>query len=256
MRSRARDSASRSVGHHAFPGNPHTDATNRVRGVAHGLPFHHRHGPPVAIDRSLTTPFPRGKLEGQLIRIVLIEDDHLMREWLGRSLASRGHTIRRFARADEALAAVLADMPDVIVSDIRLPGMSGIDFGRLLRARGIEVPIVFMTADIEKNLDDDTRALGSRWLLRKPFADIADLWTAVDAAYETRPQGTDLTERSHALRTPLTAVRMALQGLMAKRELNATERHLAEIANRNLDRLSDAVEDHLAELATNGKTVD
>jgi CheY-like chemotaxis protein len=189
-----------------------------------------------------------------LIRIVLIEDDHLMREWLGRSLSSRGHEVRRFERASEALAAVIADAPDVIVSDIRLPGMSGIEFGRMLRARGIDIPIVFMTADPGEHVRDDARALGSRWFLKKPFSDVADLWSAVDAAYDSRPVDSDLTEASHALRTPLTAVKMALEGLVAKRELTAEERHLAEIANRNLDRLTDAVEDHLAQLAEANST--
>jgi CheY-like chemotaxis protein len=183
-----------------------------------------------------------------LIRIVLIEDDHLMREWLGRSLSSRGHDVRRFERAGEALAAVLADAPDVIVSDIKLPGMSGIEFGRMLRARGIQIPIVYMTANPDPRVSEDARALGSRWFLKKPFQDVADLWTAVDAAYDARPVAGDVTEASHALRTPLTAVKMALEGLTATRELTAQERHLAEIANRNLDRLSDAVEDHLAQL--------
>jgi FixJ family two-component response regulator len=188
-----------------------------------------------------------------LIRIVLIEDDHLMREWLGRSLSSRGHDVRRFERAGEALAAVLADAPDVIVSDIKLPGMSGIEFGRMLRARGIQIPIVYMTADTDPRVMEDARALGSRWFLQKPFNDVADLWSAVTAAYETCPAEADLTEASHALRTPLTAVKMALEGLVATRELSAEERHLAEIASRNLDRLSDAVEDHLAQLAENAE---
>lgn len=201
-----------------------------------------------------TTASPNGKLEGTLIRIVLIEDDHLMREWLGRSLSSRGHDVRRFERANDALAAVVADAPDVIVSDIKLPGMSGIEFGRMLRARGIDIPIVFMTADPDPAIESDARALGSRWFLRKPFGDVADLWSAVDTAYASRPADEDLTEASHALRTPLTAVKMALEGLVAKRELTVEEKHLAEIANRNLDRLTDAVEDHLAQLAASETT--
>ena len=212
--------------------------------------------PLVVIDLNHPTPFPRGKLEGQLIRVVLIEDDHLMREWLGRSLSTRGHDVRRFARADDALAAVIADLPDVIVSDIRVPGMTGIEFGRRLRARGIDVPIVFMTADVDERLDDDVKALGSRWLLRKPFADIADLWCAVDAAYESRPDGADVTGASHALRTPLTAIKLALQGLVSARVLSAREQHLADIANRNLDRLTHAVEDHLAQLAAEANSSD
>ena len=189
-----------------------------------------------------------------MIRVVLIEDDHLMREWLGRSLSSRGHTVRRFSRADDALAAVLADVPDVVVSDIRMPGMSGIEFGRRLRARGIDVPIVFMTADRDASLDDDARALGSRWMLRKPFNDVADLWVAVDEAHTSRPSDADSTEASHALRTPLTAVRMALEGLVGDRELTPGERHLTEIARRNLDRLETAVEAHLIPLAPQTET--
>ena len=197
-----------------------------------------------------------GNLEGPLIRVVLIEDDHLMREWLGRSLSSRGHAVRRFARADEALPAVLADMPDVVVSDIRLPGMTGIEFGRRLRARGIDVPIVFMTADVDRRLDDDVRALGSRWMLRKPFNDVADLWCAVDEAHESRPANADPMGASHALRTPLTAVRMALAALTEGRELDAREKHLVEIAARNLDRLDAAVEEHLPQFSREPETVD
>lgn len=191
-----------------------------------------------------------------MIRIVLIEDDHLMREWLGRSLSSRGHSVRRFSRGDDALAAVLADMPDVVVSDIGLPGMSGIELGRRLRARGIDVPIVFMTADHDAKLDDDARALGSRWMLRKPFNDVADLWCAVDEAHDSRSPNTDSTGASHALRTPLTAVRMALEGLAGDRDLSAGERHLAEIARRNLDRLEAAVEEHLTPLTPQTESVD
>jgi CheY-like chemotaxis protein len=191
-----------------------------------------------------------------LIRVVLIEDDHLMREWLGRSLSSRGHSVRRFARGDDALAAVLADMPDVVVSDIRLPGMSGIEFGRRLRARGIDIPIVFMTADVDKRLDDDARALGSRWMLRKPFNDVADLWCAVDEAHESHPSDEEMIEASHALRTPLTAIRMALEGLLMNRELDEREQHLADIARRNLDRLEAAVDAHFSRAAVERETVE
>ena len=186
-----------------------------------------------------------------MIRIVLIEDDQLMREWLGRSLSSRGHLVTRYGRADEALPEVVAAPPDVVVSDVHMPGMSGIEFGRVLRARGIDTPLIFITADPSAHLEQEACAVGSRWVLRKPFADIADLWCAVDAAVadlseRIRP---DMTATSHALRTPLTAIKMALEGLVARRELDEGERHLAEIAARNLDRLASAVEDHLARLA-------
>jgi DNA-binding response OmpR family regulator len=193
-----------------------------------------------------------------VIRIVLVEDDDLMREWLGRSLASRGYSVARFARAEHAIPAVAADPPDVVVSDVRMPGMSGFDMGRTLREQGVDVPFVFMTADPTESLDDEATTLGARPVLRKPFGDVAELWEAVDtaitdAAERTRAESVaDLTETSHALRTPLTAVRMAFEGLLAERTLDDRERHLAEIAVRNLDRLATAVEDHLEQLAVAG----
>jgi len=186
-----------------------------------------------------------------VIRIVLIEDDDLMREWLGRSLSSRGHEVDRYRRADEAIEAVSADPPDVIVSDIHMPGMSGIELGQALRARGILTPIVMMTADPSEALDARAGAVGAHCLLRKPFADLSDLWSAVEAAADSvsPTPSDDITGTSHALRTPITAIRMALEGLTAERIMDAREQHLAEIAHRNLDRLTAALEDHLARLS-------
>jgi CheY-like chemotaxis protein len=183
-------------------------------------------------------------------RIVLIEDDDLMREWLGRSLSSRGHEVDRYRRADEAIEAITVDPPDVVVSDIHMPGMSGLELGSALRARGITVPIIMMTADPSEALDARADAVGARCLLRKPFAELSELWSAVeDAAAPAVSPDEDVTGMSHALRTPLTAIRMALEGLVADRAMSEREQHLVDIAHRNLDRLTAALEDHLARLS-------
>ncbi len=186
-----------------------------------------------------------------MIRIVLIEDDNLMREWLGRSLTTRGYQVDRYRRAEDVLEQLCSEAPDAVITDIRMPGMSGIELGRTLRARGIDVPLVFMTADPSESLGVDALAIGARRLLRKPFGDLSELWAAVeDAVAESisNPNG-ELAMTSHALRTPLTAVMFAFEGLVADRELDPRERHLAEIAARNLDRLAAAVEEHLTHLA-------
>ncbi len=186
-----------------------------------------------------------------MIRIALIEDDNLMREWLGRSLTTRGYKVERFRRAEDALPTLCDDTPDAVVTDIRMPGMSGIELGRMLRARGIDVPLVFMTADASESLGVDALEIGVRRLLRKPFSDLSELWAAVeDAVAESisNPNG-DLAMTSHALRTPLTAIKMAFEGLIAARSLDPREQHLAEIAARNIERLATAVEDHLSRLA-------
>lgn len=186
-----------------------------------------------------------------MIRIVLIEDDDLMREWLGRSLSSRGHEVDRYRRADEAIDAVSADPPDVVVSDVHMPGMSGIELGQALRARGIRVPLVMMTADPSEILEARADAAGARCLLRKPFGDLGELWAAVEeaAAEELESRDDDVTGASHALRTPITAIRMALEGLTAERAMDEREKRLVQIAHRNLDRLTAALEDHLERLS-------
>jgi DNA-binding response OmpR family regulator len=220
---------------------PHTGAPKSPLGVAHRLP----------ITAQPNDPLPCIAAEDAVIRIALIEDDNLMREWLGRSLTTRGYKVERFRRAEEALPTLCDDTPDAVVTDIRMPGMSGIELGRLLRTRGIDVPLVFMTADASESLGVDALEIGVRRLLRKPFSDLSELWAAVeDAVAESisNPNG-DLAQTSHALRTPLTAIKMAFEGLVADRTLDPREQHLAEIAARNIERLSTAVEDHLTRLA-------
>lgn len=186
-----------------------------------------------------------------MIRIVLVEDDDLMREWLGRSLSSRGHEVDRYRCADDAVEAVCADPPDVVLSDVHMPGMSGIELGQALRARGIGVPLVMMTADPSEVLEARADAVGARCLLRKPFGDVSELWAAVEeaAAEALQSRGDDVTGTSHAFRTPITAIRMALDGLTAERIMDEREQRLAEIAHRNLDRLTAALEDHLTRLS-------
>jgi signal transduction histidine kinase len=108
-----------------------------------------------------------------------------------------------------------------------------------------------MTADASESLGVDALEIGVRRLLRKPFSDLSELWAAVeDAVAESisNPNG-DLAMTSHALRTPLTAIKMAFEGLVAARTLDPREQHLAEIAARNIERLATAVEDHLSRLA-------
>ena len=72
---------------------PHTGAPKSPLGVAHRLP----------ITAQPIDLLPRTAAEDDVIRIALIEDDNLMREWLGRSLTTRGYKVERFRRAKPVL---------------------------------------------------------------------------------------------------------------------------------------------------------
>jgi DNA-binding response OmpR family regulator len=77
--------------------------------------------------------------------VLLVEDDHVVRGAMLRSLTDRGHTVHAVATALDALRRVAAETPDLVVLDLGLPDLDGSDALRMLR--GItDVPIIIATA--------------------------------------------------------------------------------------------------------------
>ncbi|MGC9669534.1 response regulator transcription factor [Planosporangium sp. 12N6] len=77
--------------------------------------------------------------------VLLVEDDHIIRAALMRSLTDRGHTVQAVGTALDALRRVAADTPDLIVLDLGLPDLDGADALRMLRGIA-DVPIIIATA--------------------------------------------------------------------------------------------------------------
>lgn len=81
------------------------------------------------------------------LRILVVEDDALLRRSLGRLLEASGHRVDFAARGREALALALTEPPDVMVLDIGLPDLSGHDVCRALREQADRhVPVLMLTA--------------------------------------------------------------------------------------------------------------
>lgn len=81
-------------------------------------------------------------------RLLLVEDDPAIREMMARRLELRGYAVTTAADGEAGLAAALADPPAAILLDASLPGMSGWDVARALRAdaRAATLPIIAVTA--------------------------------------------------------------------------------------------------------------
>ena len=118
---------------------------------------------------------------------VLLAEDNAVNALLARALLGReGCSVERVANGQEALEAVAAAPFDIVLMDMRMPVMDGLDAARELRARGIATPIVALTANA---FEDDRRACldaGMNDFLTKPI-EVAALRAAL--ARWTQPQG-------------------------------------------------------------------
>jgi len=101
--------------------------------------------------------------------IWIVDDDHSIRFVLEKALAREQFAVRSFASAREVLAALDSDEPQVMVSDIRMPGGSGIDLLGKVKARLPGLPVIVMTA--YSDLDSAVSAFqgGAFEYLPKPF---------------------------------------------------------------------------------------
>jgi FixJ family two-component response regulator len=101
--------------------------------------------------------------------IAVIDDDEPFRTALVESLCSLGYRARGFASAEEFFAASGESSCDCVITDVHMPGMSGLDLLRLLVARDRRVPVIMITARGDPGLEARAAASGAVCLLRKPF---------------------------------------------------------------------------------------
>ena len=101
--------------------------------------------------------------------IAVVDDDEPFRMALVECLASLGYGARGFASAEEFIAFDADPSCDCVITDIHMPGMSGLDLARLLTRCRRRVPVVMVTARSDLGIDARASAVGAICLLRKPF---------------------------------------------------------------------------------------
>ena len=101
--------------------------------------------------------------------IAVIDDADSFRTALVESLGALGYQARGFASAEDFITWEADASCDCVIADIHMPGMSGLELGRLLRARRRGVPVVMVTAHSDAGIGAQAAASGAVCLLRKPF---------------------------------------------------------------------------------------
>jgi FixJ family two-component response regulator len=115
--------------------------------------------------------------------VLVIDDDAPLREALSSLFRSVGLQVKTFGSAQEFLQSGAPDGPSCLVLDVRLPGLSGLDFQAELAKANIHIPIVFMTGHGDIPMTVRAMKAGAVEFLPKPFRD-QDMLDAVQIGLE------------------------------------------------------------------------
>src|SRR5260370_41754047 len=105
--------------------------------------------------------------------IFIVDDDESMREALRRLFRSVGLKVEMFGSAAELLRSKLPDVPSCLVLDVRLPGLSGLDFQAELAKASIHIPVIFMTGHGDIPMSVQAMNADAADFLTKPCRDQA-----------------------------------------------------------------------------------
>jgi|SRR5215475_2510877 len=157
--------------------------------------------------------------------VFVVDDDALVRSSLKLLISTVGLRVESFASADAFLHKKTPDAPSCLVLDVRLPGLSGLDFQQELAERNIRIPIVFVTGHGDIPMSVRAMKAGAVEFLTKPFRD-QDLLDAIRVALkqdharrQQEKEVSELQQRSELL-TPREheVISMVVSG-MANKEI-------------------------------------
>jgi len=115
--------------------------------------------------------------------VFVVDDDESMREALRSLFRSVSLKVETFGSAADLLRSKLPDVASCLVLDVRLPGLSGLDFQAELGKANIHIPVIFMTGHGDIPMSVQAMKAGAVDFLTKPFRD-QDMLDAVAAALE------------------------------------------------------------------------
>lgn len=154
--------------------------------------------------------------------VIIVDDDALIRASIQGMLKSVGLRSEAFATPQEFLRSPHSDGPSCLILDVRLPGLSGLDFQRELADAGFQIPIIFITGYGDIPMSVKAMKSGAVEFLTKPFRD-QDLLDAIQQALDrdraTRQQRNLTAELRNRYET-LTPREREVMGLVVSGMLN------------------------------------
>ncbi len=148
----------------------------------------------------------------------LIDDDEGVRQALAFLLTASGFAVRVHESAGSFLDAVATVQPGCVITDVRMPGVDGLELQRQLKARRLGLPVIVMTGHGDVPLAVEAMKAGAVDFLEKPFEDEA-LLSAIRAALDRHAVNARRNEELSAIKVKLDTLtareREVLDGLVA-----------------------------------------
>jgi len=150
----------------------------------------------------------------------LIEDDEGVRQGLAFLLTASGFAVRVYESAVAFLDALPSVQPGCVVTDVRMPGIDGLELQRQLNERRIGLPVIVMTGHGDVPLAVEAMKAGAIDFLEKPFNDEV-LLSAIRTAVNRRAEGARRYDEAAAVALKLASLSVreteVLEGLLAGR---------------------------------------
>jgi len=115
--------------------------------------------------------------------ILIVDDDARLRESFEKLVVEEGYEVRTAATGEAGLEAVKQELPDLVIMDVRMPGMGGLETLRLIREIDPKLPVIVMTAFGTTDTAIEATKLGAFDYVLKPF-EIPDILTLIEQALE------------------------------------------------------------------------
>jgi two-component system cell cycle response regulator len=161
---------------------------------------------------------------GRLPRVLLADDDGVTRAMVSAWLRGSGYEVITARDGDEALELAIAELPDLLLVDVTMPGRDGYAVCRAVQeATAVPPPVIFLTAHAQTTARVAGLDAGAVDYIVKPF-DEAELTARVRAALRTKAVRDRLVEQ---------ATRDALTGLLNRREIDVQAESAVKLAERH-----------------------
>jgi nitrogen regulation protein NR(I) len=116
--------------------------------------------------------------------ILIVDDDAQLRQSFEKILTAEGHTVKTASSGEAAIAMVQAAVPDLVIMDVRMPGMNGLEAFRAMHEIEPKLPVIIMTAFGTTETAIEATKLGAFEYVLKPFENIQDILTLISQALE------------------------------------------------------------------------